>query len=965
LIEWLQNNPKKVAGVIWIESSYVGTPALEGGAVVINGGGYALTINGGWLGGTSKVLDANNPSEFNVPVVFSGSAPLTINNLLIVGVTGSNFAFDAYSPNLIINNVHVRDNSTTTGGANVHGTVTVRDSTFIGNNGNGLDYGFGFSAITLKNVTAINNSGYGAIIFNSNGGPSKTVTITNSQFNYNGLDGLYVLSKGVILLANVNAIGNGRSGVSVNNCGVFSTNLYICQYQNPDSTGGVTTSAGVIIQGSNVFNDNGWDGLRVFTSGVITIRNITANNNGTDPNRTGVTFPNPFDHNAYGKGVYLHNFTVYQPKPITITGTNTFNGNASTGLFAYSFGAIKANNITANDNGCDTLKDTDPSFCAGAYLDGKGVILSGAATFRGNARDGLLVYSYNAPISLSNVYAKDNGEHGALLYTYGSAAANITVSGMNTFLDNGEVGLLVISTGIVTLNNLTASGNGAEGVYVDNTNASTPKAVAIKGTNVFNGNGYGLVVYSYGAIIANNITALYNVDGVYLDNCNNSGPSCTGYSPQPVTMTGVNTISYNDYTGLDIRSSGAITVANITADFNLGGFGAYLDNWWDNAKGSVRITGYGRFSNNGDFNGLTVWSAGAITLANLTAEYNSHSGVVLFNDYNESTPFNITITGVNIFNGNGWNGLRIDTYGAVLLNNITANENGTTDEHAGVLVENHLGTLSRPVTLNGVNTFNDNYGTGLLISSLGAIKVSKVTANNNGLDGAVLDNQFGMFTAPITLLGYGVFNQNGENGLIVYSNGAVTASNVTASLNTLYGAFIDNYHDLLPTSAVNVTILGANTFNGNALGSGLMVYSDGQITLNNITANANGEYGAYLDNATYAGVVRNILLNGTNNFIGNTEGGLFFNASGSVFLTRVTAALNNDSTVGAPLSAGIFGTAGGNITLTCGNLFLNEGSGYFLSSGGVITLKGVFSYGNGDADSASGTPLITRTCPLP
>jgi hypothetical protein len=125
--------------------------------------------------------------------------------------------------------------------------------------------------------------------------------------------------------------------------------------------------------------------------------------------------------------------------------------------------------------------------------------------------------------------------------------------------------------------------------------------------------------------------------------------------------------------------------------------------------------------------------------------------------------------------------------------------------------------------------------------------------------------------------------------------------------------------------------------------------------------------GAHLDNVDLMPAsLKNIVLNGTNNFVNNALDGLFFNASGSVFLTRVTAALNNDSIVGAPLSAGIFGTAGGNITLTCGNLFLNEGSGYFLSSGGIITLKGVFSYGNGDCLILPAvSPLITRTCPLP
>jgi hypothetical protein len=324
----------------------------------------------------------------------------------------------------------------------------------------------------------------------------------------------------------------------------------------------------------------------------------------------------------------------------------------------------------------------------------------------------------------------------------------------------------------------------------------------------------------------------------------------------------------------------------------------------------------------------------------------------------------VTLLGVNTFNDNWNTGLGIYSFGAITLNNITANGNGApyevsdnpTPEGYGVDVDNSDASAAKAVTLNGINTFNGNFNDGLAVSSKGAIVVNKVTANGNGEFGANLDNQFGTFSTPVTILGYGIFNGNDDGGLQIFSNGVVTTNSLTANFNTGHGVYIGNIFNALPTSAVNVTMNGVNAFNDNTTGSGLIVSSDGIITLNNITANGNDDYGAYLDNATN-GTLKNIVLNGNNSFVDNSSSGLFFTASGAVTMTRVTASSNGDD--------GINGTAVGNITLTCGSLILNDESGYDLISSGLITLKGVFTFNNILSPVYSGTPLITRICPLP
>lgn len=989
LIAWLVANQPNKAGVIWIEAGYVGDLGTEGGPVSLNGANYgtmanfALTINGGWTG-TGTTLNPNTPSTFNVPFsIVNWTGAITINNIVIDGASSAGYdALGVYTDgNIVVNNVDVQ-NTTTQWGAYISnttgtGTVTVNDSTFndnTGTNASGLEI-YSNNTVTLKNVTANGNTFYGVSIDNSTAATPKAVTLNGTNhFNYNGEDGLLIITKGAITLNNVTAMGNTEGS------GAYLSNSYSS-----------TVYSAVTIKGTNNFSNNGWDGLRVYTYGAITISNITANDNGTSSNRDAaywygndINDPDDYDEDAYGKGAYLYNnnWSVSgKPQPVTLTGTNTFNGNASNGLYLSSNGAVKINNLTANENGCDPLKDINPYGCAGANVSGAGVTITGYNFFIGNSNQGLEVYNAYVPsksssvgaITLSNLYAEGNGESGVWAVNFGNLPYNVTITGTNTFVDNlnGD-GLFVWSNGVVTISNITANGNDSSGVQINNTSAATPKAVVITGTNTFNTNGSsGLSVYSYGAITTNNVTANFNAfGGVELDNCDwDTVTSCLSLSPQAVTMNGNNNTSDNGNDGVYIISRGAITINNLTSNYSDNGWGAYLDNQYDNAVGGVTIKGYALTSYN-NFIGITVYSNGAITLANITANGNTADGMYIGNGTNTAKPMNVTITGNNNFNENGDNGLWISTYGAVLLNNLTANNNGNAILEDGVRIFNNGGTLARPITINGTNTFNGNSGSGLFAVSLGVIKVNNVMANSNGGDdGGVYLNNYSsnVFNQAISITGYGIFNNNTFDGLGIFSNGAVTLANLTANFNGEQGAEIYNWNDIAATSAVNVTITGVNTFNGND-SKGLFIQTDGAITLSNITANANAFQGVYLDNVAQANVgptgIKALTINGVNMFNNNGGNGLEFYITGNVILTRITANNNNDLVGGAPVQSGVFGTAGGAITLTCGTMYNNEGYGYNLT-GTVITLKGVFTYGNPSNNFASPAAVITRTCPLP
>ncbi|MGB8984750.1 MAG: hypothetical protein WCC12_22985, partial [Anaerolineales bacterium] len=137
--------------------------------------------------------------------------------------------------------------------------------------------------------------------------------------------------------------------------------------------------------------------------------------------------------------------------------------------------------------------------------------------------------------------------------------------------------------------------------------------------------------------------------------------------------------------------------------------------------------------------------------------------------------------------------------------------------------------------------------------------------------------------------------------------------------------------------------------------------------LSNITASENDGVGAYLNNVFYEKALnpRNIILKGWGTFVNNGLNGLEFYASGSVTLSRITA--DGNQSVGPGTGNGVVGEAGTSITFTCGSLNLNDVAGYDLTAGTFIVLKGVFTYGNGTANSATyGTTIsITRSCPLP
>lgn len=911
--------------------------------------------------------------------------------------------------NVSISNVTVSSNSI--GGASLDadagsGAVTVTIGTFSQNSSFGGLYVTALGNITLSTVTANQNTaGYGAYLQNTTG--TGNIAVTTGTFNLNvGSDGgLKVLSKGTITLTTVTASGNtGGSGASLDNSGA-------------------SAAKSITIGGTNEFSSNKNNGLTVAATGAITASNITANYNGiTGSNGSGALLTNTFgtavvgvtltgtnifagnyttgmsiqsdgfvtlsnliaNSNSHGYGVLVLNSTAASAQPVTISGINQFKFNRDGGLVVYSKGLITASNITANSTG--------PSTANGAYLDNTGVgntagiTITGVNVFNNNSWIGLNVHSYG-PISVSNITANENGlialtGYGVLLENTQDLTApyvGITLSGTNFFDGNRDEGLRILSNGVITVNSITATNNQSNssgvGVTLNNTDGgftNSNSAITMTGTNVISNNKYiGLEITSYGVVTLNNVTATGNGNlggfgtGVSINNSNAS-------TPKNVSINGTNNISENEDNGLTVTTDGLITINSLTARYNgndSGDKGADLSNNFPGNTAGITLTGTNVFSNNSGL-GIQAQSRGPISMNNVTASgsVTSAGANILSTGGGTSSPQNVTLTGTNVFNSNYNSGLQISTYGAISVSNVTANGNGTSGFSGyGALLNNSSADPLLPlkgVTITGINQFNLNYDQGLSVNTRGAIIVSSLTANNNGLGsdpGVSLANNYASGAGPgVTVSGTNQFNGNVGIGLWITSSGLITLNNVTAIGNlSSHGLNVDN-----STSGVmapqNVTLTGINVFNNN-FSSGVEIFTYGAISVNSITATGNGTsgiygFGAYLYNGgTDNTLPRGITITGTNNFSDNFDQGLMVNSRGAISGSNITANNNgggsdegaylDNSTAFSPM----------NVTLTGTNQFnTNSGTGLAIWTDGTVALSNITANGNGTGGSGSG-----------
>ncbi len=432
------------------------------------------------------------------------------------------------------------------------GGVTVSNATFVDNTFKNL-YVQSNGSIKATNIQANLGGSIGAELDNLTSGSSQGVTLANAVFWDNTEIGLFVASKGNIILTNTSAWEN-NGGARLDN---LSGTGYV-KITNLKSTD------------ANMQHgfDNNSDGLTILTNGTATLTNVNAIGNFrygiyiTGLTQKGATLTNcrvegngltsdlvvginiysmgpvtisgGYSKNNHKAGLTIDNTSALDtaPKPVTISNFNA-DGNAGTGIYVLSRGAITLTSVSANgstgivtpaginlDNSIQTAVVTLSKVKAignindGIYINSKGTVKVSSSETSLNGNDGMLIYTQGM-ITLYNMIGNDNGDTGVTLGNYTSTShAGVTVTGTtggNSFCGNGYSGLEIESMGAVTLNNITADRNNFTGIYIDNYRLGAGLGnVSVSYINTRSNNDHGLEIYSNGTVSLSSATSMLN-----------------------------------------------------------------------------------------------------------------------------------------------------------------------------------------------------------------------------------------------------------------------------------------------------------------------------------------------------------------------------------------------------------------------------------------------------------------------
>lgn len=1005
------------------------------------------------MSGFNITGDTTNPGYYwGVLEMWGNTGTLTLNNLVVRNLAASGgTGIDIYGHlgPVVLQNVESSGNAG--GGVYIDNyqttayPVTIKNSSFQDNGGtdwvNGL-YISSNGAVLMDGVT-VNYNGYNdgtyAAAFIDD---SKALTVKNSVFSNNwasGLSNIYgdefdTPLNGAVVLDNVFANDNrhytavddefGGAGINLANNGAFTANNVHANgnmYQGliadtcfsvevPEGSGNwvcSTTATGNVVISNSEFSHNASQssGLLVDAKGAITLTNVEASyNQGIERDPASPEYGNPTYETA---GARLYNTSFTTAFPVTVN-TSTFDYNSDDGLTIESKGLVTINKVNTSWNYSDGM-DIDNTFGTTAGVTFKGTTWGDNAAW-GNGT-GLFIYSRgNITVNYLDSYGNQY-ENGLIYNDLGTGSVTINKS---NFSSNGEIdypGLYISSSGTVTLTSVDATGNMGDGVYIDNEATSTPKAVKITGGDFSENALDGVRVVSRGAITLTNLISNWNgANGAYL---RNTYTTFAGVQfVQPVTVSG-STFEYNDESGLEVETFGAITVKNTQSNGNTG-HGAYLINQYATAPKAVTISG-STFNENGI--GLTIETKGLVNLSSVEASNNSiwEAGMNpgdAVNEYvasqgddtwwiyaNQDDVISITLERGDEwwdpylelwgFNGSDWelltedddsgdgNNSQIINYTMpysgsyyILAHSYSYDSSGNYTlkywqgvdpgfwndvyfyDANGLTVRNADGV---GVTINK-GSFVNNSGYGIDIDTKGAVKLTNVNASSNTLWGADINNRpDALTTGGVTLLGSS-FNNNRDSGLIIQSNGAVVLTKTVANENLRYGASILNQPSN-GTAKPNVTINNDAAklnwwhegFSGNDL-DGLNIASYGIISLTNVNASDNGSTGAVLQNV--AGYTDIKLTN--SKFDDNDGYGVSVYTRGNIIFSKGTANFNQGMNGAWFESYPYPGTK--NVTISNVEFNDNYGSGLHVVTNGNISLTNVLANWN-YGDDAKGADL--------
>ncbi|MFZ5908925.1 MAG: right-handed parallel beta-helix repeat-containing protein [Chloroflexota bacterium] len=508
-------------GVIWVEDSYAGNDDAQiafDGLTLTNISNSSLMVQGGWDGNSDQQGTITGTSLVDVSMVF----------------------------------------------VNWIGNITINDFD-IQNTTN--DVGFGLwiendGAVALNNVSV--NGTTGSVAGNNDGAvinSAGSVDITDSQFDTNDGNGLQVQSAGNITLNDVSASGNTLTGASLDTC------LYdgaACQ-----GAGNATVSGA-----SNLFGENGFDGLVIDSGGSTSLQGVDANGNGLN-------------------GAYITNGVAGGAGDVQISDSNFLNNANATGLevYQYSNGPIALNNVTATGNNVGAILDTTGT---------TGNVTVSDSQFSSNDYTGLHAES-GGDVSLASVLANNNGANGGYLIADGSITVTDSQFNDNVHFDfPQDPGLYAQAQGAITLTNVLANSND----------------------------------FGAGAVLISNNVGDINVNGGQFNENGTFGLQAENHNGG-ITLTGTEA-SYNDIKGVYLSASGGNIVIDNSTFVENGVYGIYAQtNEGNISLDNVTVTGDDGVAPNDDLTNIGAFLAsgsGNIFVGNSTFELNTETGLVIVTD---------------------------------------------------------------------------------------------------------------------------------------------------------------------------------------------------------------------------------------------------------------------------------------------------------------------------------------------
>jgi hypothetical protein len=744
-------------------------------------------------------------------------------------------------------------------------------------------------------------------------------------------------------------------------------------------------------------NNNGYLGARIYGNGAVKINNSEFNNNLSNVNDGVPGFDDEYDENGDPTGFtnpFYASVSISTAGPVTLTGVMA-SDNLGDGVDISAWNSIVTikNSIFDNNN-----RDGVVDFWGdGIWIDGNSVSMENVQT-SGNHLRGVMAYAKTA-FNGNQIHAEGNGDSGFEVNTCwdwddgddlcdNPGTGTVSIKNSHAY-NNGSHGFDVYSKGAVTFMDDWSGYNGGNAYYLDTIDALAPAAITVTNAQAF-GSQNGFFVESKGLVTLTNFTANDN---------QNFGVAIVHPGTAAVTLTNLgdvfNQTSGNGGDGFNIFTLGPVTVINIDSSNNRG-FGGSINNAAAASAATVTVkvmvpsSTQNSFRNN-DLGGLSILSKGAVMINNTEASSNSVNYHTINNDekwsdnmnddqtwfFTASTDDDVTIVvespdfnpQIDVFDSD-WNfiGNMFGNEGTATLNleDLAAGEyfiklytdygwnggsysigycvnsscDGTwtmVEEYSpGILVNNMPGTNAAVTITNPYRIWNNNnFSPNFDIASNGAVTISNVALNDSSDHGLMILNAASTTTPGVTLTSVEI-NENEEGGAMILSKGTVTINNIDVYQNNGNGLDIDNTPG---TAGVTIGVSGTtagNSISDNA-GNGLMILSDGAVTITNLDANNNGGSGISVNNSSGLGAVT-IKESGRwgNFYSGNGQYGLLVVSRGAV---NVTFRQANDNGQGGILIDAALGT--GAVTLTGGG-------------------NGADATNNGQAGSYNGVTIISK-----